>query len=294
MKWKSFCFHPSAFIPQPYIMATYPNSPNLSQGTSLTAVNTENWNTLVDNINTIGSDLVDARGDGQIFPGTPHTAGQCADVNDMLQAIRHMLAEISGETNWYEDPTGSLKVHNHSVGQGGLIPWGSLGASSSRKIELQPQYTGVVLTKSLRGTSPSGNNTITINTDVDVVSYVGRHYYEGVSSQASLQDYYVALRFTLPTDFGLWASTNAIQIEYRTGSALSSDCHVDVYVYKSGNGTVIASSENNVNSNWSNIGISGATLGTWSPNDILEIYVKLESRNNNYARIGKTCFNYNA
>ncbi|MDQ1316858.1 MAG: hypothetical protein QG588_507 [Candidatus Poribacteria bacterium] len=275
-------------------MATYPNNPNLSPGTNLTAVNTTNWNTLLDNINAIGADLVDSRGDGQVFPGVPHTAGQCADINDMLQAIKHILAEISGETYWYEDPAGSLKVHNHSVGQGGMVPWGSLGTSNSRRIELHPQFRGAVLTKSLRGSSPSGNNNITINTDVDVVSYVGRHYYEGISSQVSLQDYYLALRFTLPIDFGSWASSNAIQIEYRTGSALSSDCHVDVYLYKSGNGTVITNSDNNVNVNWSNIGISGSNLGTWSPNDILEIYLKLESRNNNYARIGKVCFNYNA
>ena len=249
---------------------------------------------MIDNINAVGADLVDARGDGQVFPGTPHTAGQCADIDDMLQAIKHMLVEISGETNWYDDPAGSLKVHNHSIGQGGLVPWGSLGVSNSRKIELHPQYPGTVLTMSLRGAPASGNNIITISTDVDVVSYVGRHYYEGVSSQASLQDYYIALRFTLPIDFGSWTPTNAIQIEYRTGSALSSDCHVDVYVYKSGNGSVVSSSENNVNVSWSNIGISGSSLGTWSPNDILEIYVKLESRNNNYARIGKICFNYNA
>jgi hypothetical protein len=275
-------------------MATYPNNPNLSQGTNSTAVDITNWNTLLDNINAIGSDLVDSRGDGQVFPGTPHTAGQCADINDMLQAIKHMLAEISGETNWYQGPTGSLKIHDHSVGQGGLLPWGSLGTSNSRKIELHPQYHGAVLTKSLRGASPSGNNDITINTDVDVVSYVGRHYYEGISSQVSLQDYYLALKFTLPIDFGSWESSNAIQIEYRTGSSLSSDCHIDVYLYKSGNGTVITNSDNNVNVNWTNISIGSSNLGTWSPNDILEIYLKLESRNNNYARIGKVCFNYNA
>jgi len=273
-------------------MATYPNNPNLLQGTNSTAVDITNWNTLLDNINAIGADLVDSRGDGQVFPGIPHTASQCADINDMLQAIKHMLAEISGETNWYEDPASSLKIHNHSVGQGGTVPWGSLGNSNSRRIELHPQFRGAVLTKSLRGASPSGNNTITITNDVDVVSYVGRHYYEGISSQVSLNDYYLALRYTLPIDFGTWATTNAIQIEHRTGSALSSDCHVDIYVYKSGNGTVVATSSNNVNVNWSNIGLSGSQMGAWSAGDIVEIYIGLESRNSNYARIGKICFNY--
>jgi hypothetical protein len=275
-------------------MATYPNNPNLPQGTNSTAVNPTTWNTLIDNINAIGSDLVDVKGDGQVFPGTPHSAGQCEDTDDALQAIRHILADIGGETSWYDAPTGSLKTHNHTVGQGGLIPWSSLGISNARKIELHPQYMGGLLTKSLRGASPSGNNNITINTDVDVISYVGRHYYEGISSQTSLQDYYVALRFTLPIDFNTWATTNAIQIEYKTGSVLSTDCHVDVYLYKSGNGTIITNSENSVNVNWSNISISASALGAWSANDIIEMYIKFESRNNNYARIGRITLNYNA
>ncbi len=95
-------------------MATYPSNPGLSQGTNGTAVNPTNWNMLVDNINTIGSDLVDARGDGQQFPGTDHNAAQATDLDDILQAIKHMLADISGETNWYDAPAAGLKSHDHS------------------------------------------------------------------------------------------------------------------------------------------------------------------------------------
>lgn len=275
-------------------MPTYPNNPNLPQGTNTTAVNTNNWNSLVDNINAIGADLVDARGDSQTFPGTPHTAGQCGDIDDILRAIKHLIADISGETNWYNAPAGSLRSHNHSVGQGGLIPWSSLGSSPSRKIEIHPQYQGAIITNSLRGGSPSGNNIITISPIIDVVSYIGRHCYEGVSAQSSLQDCYLAVRWTLPIDFNSWASSNAIQVEYKTGSALSSDCHVDIYIYKSGSSSLIFSSENNVNVNWSNISISGSSLGTWVANDIIEIYLKFESRNSNYVRVGKIAFNYNA
>jgi len=273
-------------------MATYPTSSELAQGTINTPVDITNWNKFIDNINALTADLVDARGDGQAFPGTDHSASQATDIDDAMQALRHMLAELSGETYWYTAPAGSLKAHTHVVGQGGLIPWSSLGASNARLITLHPIYPGGLLTKSLRGASPSGNNNITINTDIDVVSYVGRHYYEGISGQTSLQDYYVALRFTLPIDFGAWATTNAIQIEYRTGSMLSTDCHVDVYLYKSGNGSIITSNEDNVNVNWSNIGISASALGSWSAGDILELYLKLESRNSNYARIGRIAFSY--
>ena len=273
-------------------MGTYPANPVLAQGTNNTALNTTNWNTLIDNINAIGLDLVTARADLQAFPGTDHTASQSTNIDDILQAIKHMLAEIGGETLWYTAPGANLKVHDHSSGKGGLVPWSSLGASNVRKVDIYPLYPGGVLITSLRGAAASGNNTITISNGVDVVSYVERHYYDGVSGQASLQDYYIALRFTLPIDFGSWASSNAIQVEYRTGSALSSDCHVDISVYKSGSATIITNSDNQVNVNWSNIGISGSALGTWSANDILEIYIKLESKNSNFARVGRVAFNY--
>lgn len=274
-------------------LAIYPTLPNIPAGTNETQVNPENWNVLVDNINAIAEDLIESRGDGQEFPGDDHSPGQAVDLDDILQAIKHMLADISGESNWYSAPTGSLKTHNHSSGQGGAIPWSSIG-TGARKIELHPEYPGAVQTTSLRGTSPSGNNDITISTDVDVNSYVGRNYYNGTSNQTTLQDRYIVVRFTLPGDFGSWLSGNAIQVEYKTQSLLSNDCHVDIYVYKSGVANIIASSENNVNTNWSNIGVAGSILGSWSANDIMELYIKLESRSGNYARVGKISFNYNS
>jgi len=272
---------------------TYPAVTTIPTGDAVTEVNAANWNLFVDNVNALISDLIAARGDGFAFPGTDHAASQSTDIDDAVQAIRHQIGHALGETNWYDAPAGSLKVHTHAVGQGGLVAWSSLGANSARILTLFPQYAGGLLTKSLRGAAASGNNTITINTDVEVVSYVDRHYYEGISSQSSLQDYYVGLRIQIPIDFGALAAS-AIQIEYRTGSALSTDCHVDVYIYKSGSGSVIASSENDVNVNWSTISISGSALGTLAANDILELYIKLESRNNNYARIGKILLNYTA
>jgi hypothetical protein len=272
-------------------LATYPSNPNLPQGTNETAVNPANWNTLVDNINAIGADLVDARGDGQEFPGTDHTAGQATDTDDILQAVKHMLADISGETNWYSEPAANLKLHDHSSGKGGSIPWSSI-ASNTRFRELHPEYPGAVWTTSLRGASPSGSNMVDRSAGQDVVSYVARNYYEATSSETSLQDYYVALRFTLPEDFNAWALSNAIQVEYRTESGTSINCHVDFYIYKSGTASLVTSSENNASTAWSTIAIDDSALGSWSAGDIVEIYLKLETRSDYYARVGKVRFNY--
>lgn len=273
---------------------TYPTALTIAQGTGTTVLNTTNWNIFVDQINAIAADLVAVRTEVETFAGTDHTAAQATDLATALGSIRHQLTHLSGESDWLSATAGSLKVHSHAVGQGGLIPWSSLGVDNTRKIELHPIYSGGVITTSIRGAAASGSNTITITNGIDVVSYVGRHYYDGTSAEATLNDSYVVLRTTLPKDFAAWATSNAIQIEYRTESALSSDCHVDVYIYKSGTGSVITNSDNNVNVNWSNITIDDSLLGSWSPSDILEIYLKLESKNNNYARIGKCCFNYSA
>jgi len=111
-------------------MATYPTNPELPAGDSETEVNPTNWNTLVDNINALGADLVDARGDGEAFPGTDHTASQAADLDDILQAIKHMITHVnSGAANWYSVPV--------------------------RFLELHPEYAGEVLTLSLRGAAAS-------------------------------------------------------------------------------------------------------------------------------------------
>lgn len=272
-------------------LATYPSEPNLPQGTNETEVNPANWNTLVDNINSIGADLVDARGDGQEFPGVPHTAGQATDMDEILQAVKHMLNDISGEVNWYDAPAASLKSHDHSSGKGGAIPWSSI-SSGNHSMDLYPEYPGAVWTTSLRGAASSGNNTVVRSTGQDVVSYVARNYYEATSAETSLQDYYVAVRFTLPEDFGAWSSGNAIQIEYRTESGISINSHVDIYIYKSGIADLVANSEANSSTSWSTAVIDSSALGSWSSGDVVEIYLKLETRNDYYTRIGRIRFNY--
>lgn len=271
-------------------MAIYPANPNLAQGTSDTPANPTSWNTLIDNINAIGDDLVDGRGDGQTFPGTPHTAGQATDIDGILQAIKHMLSDIGGEVNWYDDPGANLKVHDHSTGKGGAVPWSSID-SGSRKIQLHAEYAGAIWTDALRGDSPSGNNTGTKSIDLELDSNATKIFYEFTSAETSLQDYYVCLLFTLPDWFGSWASENALQIEFRSESNISINCHVDIYVYKSGSADQVASSTDNANVAWSTITIDDSSLGSWAAGDIIEIWLKLETRNDYYARVGKITFN---
>lgn len=274
-------------------MATYPENPNIPQGTNETAVNPTNWNLLVDNINAIGLDLLNARSDGQEFPGTDHTAGQAENLDDMIQGIKHMLTDISGEANWYDIPAANLKSHDHSSDKGGAIPWSSI-ASNTRFVELHPEYPGAILTTSLRGAIASGNNAVSVSTGQDVISYVAHNYCEAVSSEASLQDYYIALKYKLREDFGSWMPNNAIQIGYKTESETYLNSYVNAYIYKSGDPSLIYSNNDNSSTSWSTITLDDSAIGSWSAGDVMEIYLKLATRNGYYARVGKIIFNYSS
>ncbi len=254
--------------------ATYPVTPGIAQGTNGTAVNPTNHNIFVDNINALGADLVAARGDGQDFPGTDHSALQATDIDDILQGIKHMIAEITGETNWFDAPSTDLSKFY------------------TRFVELHPDYPGKVTTLSLRGAAASGTNTVTENSGEHVVSNVSRHYHENSSAEASLQDSFIAVRWTIPDDFDAWATSNAIQIEYITESGTYLNCHVDVYFYKSGTEAQLTNTTDRASTSWATLTFDDSALGSFSAGDVIEIYIKLETRNNYYARVGKIRFNY--
>jgi len=53
--------------------------------------------------------------EGQDFPGTDHTADQATTIEEELDAIRHMLSDLGGETNWYDEVPVSLKAAEDSL-----------------------------------------------------------------------------------------------------------------------------------------------------------------------------------
>jgi len=53
--------------------------------------------------------------EGQDFPGTDHTADQATTIEEELDAIRHMLSDLGGETHWYDEIPVSLKDVDESV-----------------------------------------------------------------------------------------------------------------------------------------------------------------------------------
>ncbi len=246
---------------------TYPVNPLLTTITNASEVNSTNWNLIQANLNAIGLDLVNARGDGQDFPGVDNTADQSTNIDDALQAIRYKISEISLTTNWYDVP--------------------------ARTIELQPPYPGGVWTASRHGAAPSGANTGTQSNGESIVANVARHYYEFTSSEVALQDYRVALRWTLPADFVAWKSGVCLTIDYQTEDADFNNCEVAFDIYQSGSGAVVGNNAN-TSTTWTTMTFTDTNISgwVWEAGDILELYFKLSTKDDYYARVGKVRLQY--
>lgn len=271
--------------------ATYPTEPSIAQVITTDHCDATQYNYIQANINAIGADLVSARSDSALYPGTDHAALQSSDLDDALCAIRHMTGQLSGEGYWYSDFAGSLKTHTHITGQGGAVPWTSVGAGP-KSLVIHPEYPVAIWTTSRHGESPSGTNTGTAGTGQDVTSNVARNYYEWSSSEVVLQDYYLAVEFALPEDFTAWKTDGCVVIDYQTENADYLISALDVYIYKSGSDAMVFGGVGYASTSWAQITLDASQLGSWAAGDVICIYIMMKSSNTNYARLGKIQLNY--
>jgi hypothetical protein len=123
------------------------------------------------------------------------------------------------------------------------------------------------------------------------------NYYEWNSSEVSLNDYDIRVRFTLPSDFDSWGIDGGITLNYATESTSSSANQVDFYVYEESSATVDASSEDLVSSvagTWITSTISGVDLTDCdTAGEVCVLVIRMASSGDNYVRIGDIEFTYN-
>ncbi len=100
-------------------------------------------------------------------------------------------------------------------------------ARPAKSIKLSPEYIGASLTASGSATT---NGTMTSDTIHDTTAG-WENYYEWTSTQGSLQDYTIAVKVMLPSDFSAWASSNAVQINYATENTATAKNKLDVSIY---------------------------------------------------------------
>ena len=128
-----------------------------------------------------------------------------------------------------------------------------------------------------------------MKSDAEGTSANSMNYYEWNSSEVSLNDYDVRVRFTLPSDFDSW-SAGGITFNLATESTNSASNKIDFYVYEESSGSVDGSSETQVSSvagQWKSTTISGSGLTECvSAGDVCMLVIKMSSSNDNYVRVG--------
>ncbi|MDD2270605.1 MAG: hypothetical protein PHG60_03440, partial [Candidatus Dojkabacteria bacterium] len=167
--------------------------------------------------------------------------------------------------------------------------WMPLGGLSKTEV-LSAEYPGAVM-------SADGTNNIGFMTsDAEGATSSSMNYYEWNSSETSLQDYDIRVRFTLPNDFVSW-STNAFTFRFATETNSSTNNKVDFYVYESTSTVVDGSSTNQYSSTagvWKTTNILGSTLDYCdTAGETCVIIIRMYSTNDNYVRVGDIDINYN-
>ena len=169
------------------------------------------------------------------------------------------------------------------------INWIAMGGATSM-VSISAEYPGGTLV------ADGSSNVGAMTSDAEGTSANSMNYYEWNSSEVSLNDYDVRVRFTLPSDFDSWGS-GGITLNYATESTSSSSNQIDFYVYEETSATVDASSEDLASSGagtWTTSTISGTSLTDCdTAGEVCVLILRMSSANDNYARIGDIEFNYN-
>jgi len=171
-------------------------------------------------------------------------------------------------------------------------------ARPTKTMVLSPEYPGSVIT-AYYGSGTDTNITGVMSSDTDTTQGTSiRNYYAWERASATQHFYTVAVRIRLPKDFSAWATSNALQVTYRTENATSSNSSVDVYVYNENSATIVASSTGNASTSWTTVSIDDSALddgasSEWDAEDeTAVIYVRMGSQSGNYAQIGDIVLTY--
>jgi hypothetical protein len=200
------------------------------------------------------------------------------------------LLDVNGRI-LISDSTAPGTTTNRLYSLSGDLYWnGGLIGGGTRQVTLEAEYEGAVL--SADGSTNVGN----MFADNTGSTGSWMNYYQWSSSETVLNDYDVRVRFTLPSDFTSW-DTNAIVVDYVTQTTTSTDNQLNISVYLESSGTADYNDNNNVSS----------VAGTWTTTTILDtglsdcdtageacvLVLQMQSKNDNYVRVGDLTLNYN-
>ena len=114
----------------------------------------------------------------------------------------------------------------------------------------------------------------------------GKNYYLWSSTRATLQDYDIVIRVTLPESFNHWDAL-PLTFNYRTGTALTAQNKLDVAIVDTaGNPVTIAGGTNLASASWATSNVTFSGTPTWTPGGTMLIKLKSSTLNAGSVNIG--------
>lgn len=215
------------------------------------------------------------RTEGSISGATLNIGG-----NITLRGLTYSAPTTQAAGSLTNDGAGNLTWTATSVNNGsGLI------------MSLHPEYPGAVYFS-------SGSN------------YIGQLYGSGgtaglensymwTSSRATIQDYWISVRFRIPNNFSSWDPVKPIELRYKTADGTASNNHVSVRLKDTtGANVALTGGGGLANAAWTTANITGPeSAGTWTPSTpatarYATLYVKLASLTGGNAAAGFINLNY--
>ncbi|MCD4811513.1 tail fiber domain-containing protein, partial [bacterium] len=270
-------------------------------------ITTGDYNTVLGaNVTGLASDLSNniilADGEGTIRIQVASTGTMT--LTGSLESTTNNTYDIGNTTTRWKDIYAQGEIEIGSNGDSGNIRYNTTDdqlefsndgtnwiplADRSKTMTISAEYAGSVLA------SDGSDNKGAMTSDAEGSVANSMNYYQWNSSQTSLNDYDIRLRFTLPSDFVSWG-TNAFTFHYATEANTNNNNKLDFYVYEESSSVVDGSSTDKYSSTaatWTTTTIAGADLGDCNAaGETCLVLIRMYSGNDSYSRVGDIDINY--
>lgn len=164
---------------------------------------------------------------------------------------------------------------------------GTIGVGSGSDIILCPEYSGAVLCAS------GSDNTGAMTSDSEVDSNFRNNYYEWISEEETFQSYDISVQIPIPSDFCGFKSgvDEALTIAIKTEENANTNNKLDITINIDGfaGSSSLSAIYSSVAATWEIFGFdeTDSVLEAVQPGDILNILIRLYSKDSKYSRVGR-------
>ena len=168
----------------------------------------------------------------------------------------------------------------------GLINGATIGPKTHNVI-LHPEYAGASYH------ADGSDNVGQLQSTHDSTN--GKNYYLWSSTRDSLQDYDIVIPYTLPQDFLSWTSS-PLEVSYRTETGDAADNQIDISLKDTAGNAVTLSGDNAdlKSTDWADAAVTFEGSPTWSAGGDILIVLKVHSKDEHGAHVGKVVLNFMA